>query len=351
MSSAIEPTASERAETGRFPRVQVVNRGIAVAAVYAIVLLGTAVGLHRGDVLPTLAQPQIFVVFGLVGYLVGAICGYSNTDRDSEGTRRLDLNILDAAVASLWAAIAVFAADLALAPFESAAFAIQLVGILAGGSILGGLVGEPILSLLGKIRVKGRHPFHFIRDATERIRNPDARFVWRVVLQTVMFAFLATLAAIAIAIVIAVIVVMLAIWFFVASTSESSGRKTVYVPRGGRVRDDGRIVDRRGQRTSQRIDEDGHILEQSFLGEERLGMRIDRDGRVLNEGLLGDSRTGVRLKQDGSKQRIVKEGVFSDHDTGLGLDAQGRAYKERTLGKSEAGIAITSEGGVHETED
>ena len=330
------------------------NRGIVVGTAYGVALL---LGALYGYACRAGEESILWTLFGGVGFLTGTVAAFGNSpgavDPDEDPPPGGAVDLSDGAMTAIWVGLVALAANLAW-PFAPGQAALMFVGALVGGALLGAVVGEPVLRFLGRVRVKGRQPFLFVASATEGIESEDTRFVIRVLLQTLIFAFLATLAATVIFVFLALMALALAFWLIGLMMDDSSGgRRRVVVPRRGRVREDGRIVRKKflgEEETGQRIDEQGHVLDERVFGDEATGLKIDPEtGQVLKEGFLGDQATGAALKDDGrGGKKVVKQGLLGDQDTGHRLDKDGNAAKAGLLGESDSGFSIDDSGKVTE---
>lgn len=321
---------------------QALNRGIVVGALFF------GVGLLALQLTFTceLVDPGLgFALYGGIGFVAGTVTALSNTATGDRvlGSRGLDLS--DALMTGLWLALGI----LAVHQGEPLAPGLDLIWrtlTLIGSALLGALIGEPLALFIGRLRVKGRRPFRFVNDLTEGIHNDDHRFIVRVLLQTAMLALLIALATTIVFLVLALLALALAGWFLSAATSDgrTQTRVRVRIPKGGRVRDDGVIVDKKRRKTGQRIADDGRVLESG----ERTGLRIDDDGDVLVEGLLSDRKTGAALRDEADGQHIVQEALLSEKDTDIRLDSKGRPKKKGFFGDRDVGVSIDSDGNVRE---
>lgn len=180
---------------------------------------------------------------------------------------------------------------------------------------------------------------------------PGGRHVSTVVTTFIGVALaLALYAMVVVAAIVTAIVIGLYIVFKIigAILGGESRRPQLYIPKGGKIDSDGRIVREglfRNSPTGQRIDEDGRVVHEGLLGDQQTGLRIDKDGRVLKEGLIFDDPTGIKLKECGSgKREIVHEGLILDKSTGLEISADGRAEETGLLWNDNAGVVIDGDG-------
>ncbi len=326
--------------------------GIIVAVVYLQVFSWGLNLLNWGlsGAIPVLALMEIWTY--ILPFATGAIVGFSNKEREESWRPRLLLNVKNCAAVVLWCSAISLTINLVSGSPTPAEYLLISTGRFAGLVLLGGMVGQPILSFAARLSIKGRHPFLYVNDVTEKIEDPNRRFIVRVVTQTLMVLLVVALAATFLAAVLALLLVALVLFFIYASLAGSSGRtvRTISIPRGGRVRDDGRIV-KEGllfdEPTGQKINEDGQVVQEGLLIDDPTGLAINKDGQVVKEGLIIDEATGVAFKDDGmGGQKVVKEGLIIDEDTGLRLDSNGRAREAGLIIDSEAGMDITGDGEV-----
>jgi hypothetical protein len=303
---------------------------------------------------------DILVLAAAVGFVAGSIVGFSNL---GPGTSERDVAIdaMDASMAVIWTGVVLFAIVL-LSPRWAPQTIYSMFGSLLIATLIGSAVGVPVLRALSKLKVKGRRPFLYITEVTEKIENEDVRFVTRVVLQSVAFALLVALAFT----VIAVVVILIVLYFvYSVFSKEGSGKRVVvrepreeekpprravkipkhgYVDAKGRVMREGLLSD--STTTGQRVDASGGVKEGLF-SDQPTGQRIDPDGRVMREGLLYDSPTGVKLAPDGEGgTKVTKDGYLGDVDTGMMISEEGRAQEKSVVGQRDSSLEITPDGKV-----
>jgi hypothetical protein len=337
------------------------DRGIVVASLYAtsmiLALLYVAPDSIRAQLHKGLGvQLAVVAVFGLVA---GAIGGFSNTIDGESGQRDLERNVFDGGMILLWTANALLAANLALR-FTAAPVLLRWIGALAGGVALGALVGEPLLRVLVRVRVRGRQPLLWVNAVTQRIQHADVRFVTRVIVQTIVVLALMMLAFVA-AIVVVVLIVLAVIGLVLSIAFGEGGGGTarnyahdehaplMELPPGSKILGDGRVVQEGflfDKETGMRIDEDGRLVKEGLLFDKPTGVRIDEDGRILKEGFIFDKATGVRIV-DGE---LVEEGLLFDNSTGMGFDEEGRVVEKGVLTDKPAGVVITASGKVRRSD-
>jgi hypothetical protein len=358
-------SVTESRTAAAVPLVSAFNRGIAVATAYsALLLLAGWFALPYG--VPFAARVGLFAV---CGFLAGTIAGFSNTQAQESLRRDLARNLCDAGMVLVWLGVFWLAVNLArpLAPLDQAA---QLFGALAGAALAGAAIGEPAIVLIGALSIRGRRPFVAANRACERIHDPHARFVARVVLHTVSFLLLFAAAAAAAMVVMIVVALILTVVIggWLLSTALNDG-KTPNVSRRRRSRGDGEPAQplfslKRGQRldeqgrivdehwygdtpTGRKINKQGQLVDERWFGDEPTGVRIAPDGKLQKEGFLFDDDLGVRLVADrDGNRRVVKEGIFFDDDTSLRIDAHGRPIREGVLFDRDEGFEVDSDGEV-----
>lgn len=346
------------------------NRGIAVASVYALVLL-LVVWFAMPFYIPAGAR---IALFGLCGFLAGTITGFSNTQHGESLRRDLRRNVSDGAMVSVW--IAIVWLTLNLLQFGAPVNWVALrLGVFSAGALLGAAIGEPVLILLGSLSIRGRRPFAAANRFCDRFHDVNVRFVAQVILHTVAFVSLvaaAVAAAMVVMIVVAIILTFLLLGWLLSVALSDGNRRTSYSPSrsrrrysssddedaapafrlraGQRIDEQGRVVDTHWYGdvpAGQNINEKGQIVNERWIGDEPTGYRIAEDGRLQREGLLFDQDVGVSLVSDGhGGQRVVRPGVFSDEDTGLRVDAEGRAIQEGVFFDREQGFEIDGDGNV-----
>ncbi|HEX8155172.1 MAG TPA: hypothetical protein VF698_18715 [Thermoanaerobaculia bacterium] len=347
------------------PRLCAVNRGIAVAVVYALVLL-----VGGWAALPYYAAAEMrMALFALAGFVAGAIAGFSNT-LDGESPRRdLGRNALDAAMVSLWTGIALLTLNLVYLG-ATVDWAGKLLGIFAIAALIGGAAGEPLLIFVSSLSIRGRRPFVAANRFCDRFHDSSTRFVAQVVLHSVAFiALMAAAAALAMVVLIIVAVIVTVViggWMLSAALSDGNQRTTrrrrstsrnddrpepvFSLKPGQRIAADGRIVDEHwlgDTRTGKKINERGQVVDERWLGDEATGYRIAADGRVQREGFFFNDDLGVSVVPDGKGgQRVIKPGVFFDDDTNLRIDAKGRPIEQGVFFDDEQGFEIDADGKV-----
>jgi hypothetical protein len=330
--------------------IQGVNRGIVVASLYSAAVLLALGYVDRYSLGGQLREFTLYL-WGAMGFLAGAIAGFSNTEAGESGARDFLRNATDAVMVAAWAGTLTLGANL-VSPYAPGPDAVLGWGVFSAAVMVGSVVGEPALTLFARTSIKGRRPFLFVNRITASIEDPNTRFLVRVGTQSVVFALLVALAMTVMFAVLFLLVLALGLWAIGAMLGDSPGTRTVWIPKRGRLRGDGRIVKETsgGERsTGQRIDKDGKVLRETWGGEEEVGLRIDEQGRILKQGVLGESPTGARLKDTGGVTHVVREGFLVDSDTGLRLDQDGRSGKDGLLGRKEAGFMIDDEGKITES--
>jgi hypothetical protein len=286
------------------PLFRAFDRGILVSSLYAATLIvaaearpldGEDAGVHM-------------TVWALCGFIAGAIGGFSNTLAHESARRDLARNSLDGLMISIWTINIILLIN-ALWYLDLPSYLAQYAGLLVAGTLVGALIGEPLLMFCGRLTIRGVRPFDTANQLAESIEDENTRFAARVILHTIVVIVLAAilfaiLIAIAIAIAIALAIGALYVAFQVWRSQSSSGLR----------------------------------LER--------GLRVDKEGRVRKKGFLFDTPTGTRIKRDASgNQHVVKEGIFFDSDTGLYVDDKGRTKRSGLLFDSEVeGIDIRSDG-------
>jgi hypothetical protein len=306
---------------------------------------------------------DVLAIATALGFVAGAIVGFSNL-RVGSGRRDLGINATDALMVVLWVAVLLVAANLAVIGLRPS-FLYVVVACFSVATMAGSAGGVQVLGFLSKLSVKKRRPFRFIVDATEKIENEDARFVTRVVLQSLVFAALLALVATMVAVVIGLFILYLVISIFTSdgakgrrvrtgsylSPQESpEAPRSTRVPKHGSIREDGKVM-KEGLLTStptgQRVGLDGRVFEQGLLTDQPTGMRVNEDGRVLRQGLLTDTATAVKFVDDGiGGSKVVKEGLLTDRDTGMRLSEKGRAQEQGVVGRHDASLDVTPDGTV-----
>jgi hypothetical protein len=222
-SSAVQGLA-EAEVTGSKPRplFQAANRGTLVASIYsAALILGFEIYAKQ---LPR-ASPAHFVGLGLVGIIAGAIAGFSNTENDEDARRDLKRNAIDGLITVLWASNLILAVNLALALMPWPNSVIRLVAF-AGGTLLGAVVGEPLLAAVATVSVKGRRPLLWVNAVTAHIRHPDVRFVVRVAVQSIVVGSLVALAVLTVIVIIALLVISIAFLVLAKVLGDGSGARS-----------------------------------------------------------------------------------------------------------------------------
>ena len=347
-------TSAEVSVVHRPIRFMAVNRAIAVGAAFASIILVAALGMMRTN------GSDILVLAAAVGFVAGSIVGFSNLGPGAS-ERDVAIDAMDASMAVIWTGVVLFAIAL-LSPRWAPQAIYSMFGSLLIATLVGSAVGVPVLRALSKLKVKGRRPFLYITEVTEKIENEDVRFVTRVVLQSVAFALLVALAFTVIAVVVILIVLYLV---FTVLSKDGTGRRVVvkesreeeepprravkipkhgYVDEKGKVMKEGLLYD---TPTGQRVDASGRVLKEGLLTDQPTGQRIDSDGRVMREGLLYDSPTGVKLASDGEGgTKVAKDGYLGDVDTGMRISEEGRAQEKSVLGQRDASLEITPDGKV-----
>lgn len=348
------------------PRFSAFNRGITVAVVYAVVLLvGGWMALRHG-----VPGGSTTALFALAGFIAGAVAGFSNTIAGESLRRDLMRNVADAAMVSLWIAIALLTLNLVSvgAPLDWVG---TRLAIFTAATIIGAAAGEPLLIFLSSLSIRGRRPFVATNRFCHRFHDPTTRFVAQVVLHTLAFlALVAMVAAVAMVVLIVVTIVLaIVIAGWIISAALNDGNQKTSPPRrrwtsssddppepvfslkaGQRIDEQGRIVNTHwygDERTGQKINAQGQIVEERFRGDEPTGYRIAEDGRLQREGLFWNDDVGVSVvRDDNGGHRVVQPGLFSDHDTNLRVDAQGRPIREGILFDDEQGFEIHSDGKV-----
>lgn len=216
-------TGGEAAPEAPVPLFSILNRGIVVGVIYSF-LIGVLL-----DRIFARAPGGSWFVNGL---MVGTLVAFSNTVLKEKWTRDLLRNLLDALVTFAYVCVAITIAFTIAFGFEylqnglSNMFtAAQLP--LAGGLIVGALVGEPLFRFLAnKANIKGRNPFLFINKLTESIANPDTQFVVRVIIQTILALIVIVVGVAAVIVIAAVAIIGLIIYF---ATREEGTRRTTTV--------------------------------------------------------------------------------------------------------------------------
>lgn len=87
-----------------------------------------------------------------------------------------------------------------------------------------------------------------------------------------------------------------------------------------------------------KVDEEGRVLEEGFLGSTPTGLSIDlKSGRIEKEGLFGDTPTGFKINPDTG--RVERESFFGDTPIGFRVDPEtGRIEKEGFFGNTPTGL-------------
>ena len=338
-----------------------INRGILVAVVYAavlwqlysLVLWPRIMDASMNSYLPDFVRRYLPALLHVVVFAAGTIAAFSNTAGNESAKRDLVRNLLDGFMVAVWLGVVNFGMSLLCINFEQLHkfpgtqwWQVWLLhfGISSGFCILGALIGEPIFSLIGKISIKGHHPFLFINEVTSGIANKDLQFVVRVLLQTIVFAVLITAAVIGILVFIAIIVVSLIIYIILRSLSDEPPADKPPVKR--KIRAGGYL----NRNTWERIDQDGYIVRDGIVGSTQTGMRVADDGQILRAGLLSDEPTGLRLAPaSGGLRQIVREEVIGTSPTGFFIDEHGNALEEDRLlgiGRHQVNISIRRDGTV-----
>lgn len=335
------------------PLFRAYDRGIVVASLYAATILVCGqLFLPHGSGFGMSAA-----LWGVCGFVAGAIGGFSNTEEADSFRRDMARNACDAAMIVVWTANLLLLVNLVRRLAGTVELA-QLAGIFAGGTLAGAVIGEPVLLFAGSLSIKGRRPFAGASRLTESLHNPHARFAAKVVLHTVVVAGLLLLAAAAAFVVLMIVAFFIAIGILVLvlKAMTSDGRPTTTtVPtfrrrRGEKLDRDQRIV-REGfftdQPTGQRLNREGQLVNEGVFADQPTGLKIGPDGKLLKEGWLVDRETGVRFEDDGrGGQRVIREGWLFDQDTGRYIDAQGRPMKDGFFVDQEEGFEIDEHGNV-----
>lgn len=333
------------------PIIQGINRGIAVASIYSAIVLLVLGYVDRYSLGGQLREFTLYL-WGAMGFLAGAIAGFSNTEAGESKGQDFLRNAADAILVAAWTGTLALGANLVWT-YAHGPDLVLAWGVFSGAVMVGSVIGEPVLTLVARTSIKGRRPFLFVNRITEGIEDPNTRFLVRVGTQSVVFALLVGLAMTLMVVVISLLIIAFGLWAIAAMLDDSPKSRTIWVPKRGRVRDDGRIVQQSSfggeKRTGQRIAEDGKVLRETWRGEEEVGLRIDEQGRVLKEGVFGETKTGARLKESGGEKHVVREGLLVDSDTGLRLDKDGRSGKEGLLGRKDAGFEIDGDGKITES--
>jgi hypothetical protein len=333
------------------PLFRAYDRGIVVASLYAAtVVVCVQLFLPGGSAFGVRAA-----LWGVCGFVAGAIGGFSNTEEADSFRRDMARNACDAAMIVVWTANLLLLVNL-LRRMAGVAELAQLAGIFAAGTLAGAVIGEPVLLFAGSLSIKGRRPFAGASRLTESLHNPHARFAAKVVLHTVVVGGLLLLAAAAALVVFMIVAffIAIAILALVLKAMTSEGQTTT-VPtfrrrRGEKLDRDRRVV-REGwltdQPTGQRINGDGQLVNEGVFVDQPTGLKIGPDGKLLKEGWLADQETGVRFEDDGrGGQRVIRQGWLVDQDTGRYIDAQGRPMKDGFLVDQEEGFEIDEHGNV-----
>jgi hypothetical protein len=215
----------------------------------------------------------------------------------------------------------------------------ELLAAFAGLALLGGMLAVAFSAWLGE----------FTRLSSLMRIVPGGRYLATVVVAALaVVSVLVLYAVLLIAVLVAIVVFAIKLAMLLLGGGKS--KPELYIPKGGKIREDGRIVEEGvffDTETGQRIDEEGRVVQEGLFVDEATGLRIDEDGRVLKEGAFFDTETGVRLQETSSGGReIVKEGLLFDDSTGLSISKSGAAEEDGLLWNSSAGVVIDGEG-VH----
>ena len=226
---------------------------------------------------------------------------------------------------------------------------------------------------LGKYR-----PLLFASSITSRVEDEDLRFALRVLGHSIVVAVAVAVTATVIAVVLSCLALGAIAWVLNHFLNKDEGSDTsaarppgtrqaaaresgirqkkeqagIYIPKGGRIREDGRIVRDRwygDEETGQRVREDGRVVKEGLIFDTETGLRIDEEGRVVKEGLIFDTETGVRMeRQESGETRIIREGVIFDTDTEVEISADGHAKRRGLLFDRDVGVEISADGSVSE---
>jgi hypothetical protein len=312
------------------------NRGIIVAALYS----AAAAVLFELFGPPELraSQNNQLVVLGILGMVGGTIGGFSNTNCFANGRRDLKRNLLDAVMISVWAANLLLVFNLVSPSFSIEALA-QLLGAFAGGSVVGGAIGEPIVGLVGKLQIKGRRPFAWVNSVTESIDNANARFVMRVLIQTVVAGILVALAFIAFMVVLVILIIAVA--FIVlgkvlgGAGSGSSNAETAFVPGTGHdLHSAGEAAAAAGEEAERRemLLKGAGGPGSEFYASGQYGGRVQADGTILTA--RGDYAGKVDVQANSFGKRYIHDARGNDIGT---VDKEGfiRDSHGNSVGKSD----------------
>jgi len=209
---------------------QAYNRGILVSTVYATIffLVYTYLPLVSPGLGRDLQSEEFgFLVFGFVGFVIGAIVSFSNSFDLEEQKQDLKNNLLDALMVCLWTANACFLINLLGSFIKNAWWPSQLVTFLGAfgiASLFGALIGQPLLLLLGGGGAKSFRPFLYVNALTDSMENRDAQFALRVFLQTIVTVCLVSIAIVAIAVFITLLMMWLMLVMISFFLSEGSSR-------------------------------------------------------------------------------------------------------------------------------
>lgn len=320
--SALERSLDQT--TGPSPIFEAYNRGIILASMYGSALLLVFEYLwSRGQ--STTLGPLALVAYGLTGFLAGTIGGFSRSDDLAEDeTRDLKRNAMDAGVLMIWIAIVVLAANLVV-PFSKPASLLALLGACVLGGQIGALLGEPILSYLAQVPIKGRRPFLFVSNLTTSIENDDVRFVTRVIIQSILLAALLTLAFA----LFVVFLVIVALWLgFLAIgliMTLMDGGEHVRIPKRVRVRGSGEITSGRGRKTGLKVRGDKKIVREGFFSDQETGLELEGE-KVMKRGIFTDKKTGVEMRMGSGGRELYLDGekVRSEE---VEIDSSGDAHE------------------------
>ena len=165
------------------PLFRAIDRGIVVGAIYAAILILTAEenGVSHA------------AVWALCGFIAGAIGACSNSLPFHDFGRDVARNLLDALMIVIWTTNLILIVHY-FNRFHSLDDLAELCVVFAIGTLMGGLIGEPILRGLALVEIRGVRPFGGVNELADLMQSEDLRFVTKVVGHSVVFAVLATIA-------------------------------------------------------------------------------------------------------------------------------------------------------------